>query len=137
MSIVNDERTEVGAEAPEAISDAPSDATPEADVSDPRLRFFMDEEEILGLHHRLASRLFRLVRKRSGKIVPFERRKITDAIFKAAQEVGGRDRETAERLTDEVLLYLYSEKGDNLPQVEEIQDAIEKVLIERGHSKTA
>jgi len=137
MSIVNDERTEVGAEAPEAISDAPSDATPEADVSDPRLRFFMDEEEILGLHHRLASRLFRLVRKRSGKIVPFERRKITDAIFKAAQEVGGRDRETAERLTDEVLLYLYSEKGDNLPQVEEIQDAIEKVLIERGHAKTA
>ena len=97
----------------------------------------MDEDELLGLHRRLASKLFRLVRKRSGKIVPFDRMKITTAIFKAAQEVGGRDRETAERLTDEVLLYPYSERGDNLPQVEEIQDAIEKILVERGHAKTA
>jgi anaerobic ribonucleoside-triphosphate reductase len=101
------------------------------------LRFFLDEQEVLGLHRRLASKLFRLVRKRSGKIVPFDRKKITTAIFKAAEEVGGRDREIAERLTDEVLLYLYSEKGHNLPQVEDIQDAIEKVLIERGHAKTA
>ncbi len=101
------------------------------------LRFFMDEEELLGLHRRLASKLFRLVRKRSGKIVPFDRKKITLAIFKAAEEVGGRDQEIAERLTDEVLLYLYSERGDNLPQVEEIQNAIEKVLIERGHARTA
>jgi ribonucleoside-triphosphate reductase len=102
-----------------------------------RLKLYMDEDEILGLHRRLASKLFKLVRKRSGKIVPFDRKKITTAIFKAAQEVGGKDRETAERLTDEVLLYLYSERSDNLPQVEEIQDAIEKVLIERGHAKTA
>jgi anaerobic ribonucleoside-triphosphate reductase len=101
------------------------------------LRFFLDEQEVLGLHRRLASKLFRLVRKRSGKIVPFDRKKITTAIFKAAEEVGGRDREIAERLTDEVLLYLASEKDHNLPQVEDIQDAIEKVLIERGHAKTA
>jgi anaerobic ribonucleoside-triphosphate reductase len=101
------------------------------------LRFFMDEDKLLGLHRRLASKLFRLVRKRSGKIVPFDRKKITKAIFKAAEEVGGKDLEVAERLTDEVLLFLYSEKGDNLPQVEEIQDAIEKVLVERGHAKTA
>ena len=102
-----------------------------------RLKLYMDEDEILGLHRRLASKLFRLVRKRSGKIVQFDRKKITTAIFKAAEEVGGKDREIAERLTDEVLLYLYSEKGDNLPEVEEIQDAIEKVLVERGHARTA
>jgi ribonucleoside-triphosphate reductase len=101
------------------------------------LQLFMDEDDLLGLHRRLANKLFRLVRKRSGKIVPFDRKKITTAIFKAAEEVGGRDKEIAERLTDEVVLYLYSEQGDNLPQVEEIQDAIEKVLIERGHAKTA
>ncbi|MCK4409693.1 MAG: hypothetical protein KAW67_06380, partial [Candidatus Eisenbacteria sp.] len=76
----------------------------------------MDEDEILGLHRRLASKLFRLVRKRSGKIVQFDRKKITTAIFKAAEEVGGKDREIAERLTDEVLLYLYSEREDNLPE---------------------
>jgi len=102
-----------------------------------RLKLFMDEDELLGLHRRLASKLFRLVRKRSGKIVQFDRKKITTAIFKAAEEVGGKDRETAERLTDEVLLYLYSEQGDNLPEVEEIQDAIEKILVERGHARTA
>ncbi len=113
-----------------AVDDkAPSDAG--------RLKFYMDEDEILGLHRRLASKLFRLVRKRSGKIVPFDRKKITTAIFKAAREVGGRDQEIAERLTDEVLLYMYSETGAKLPQVEEIQDSIEKILVERGHARTA
>lgn len=141
MPSVNEEKPVVDESAVETAIDldANVDADPTLEAEPPagRLRFLMDEDEVLGLHHRLASRLFRLVRKRSGKIVPFERTKITKAIFKAAQEVGGRDLETAERLTDEVLLYLYSEKGDNLPQVEEIQDAIEKVLIERGHAKTA
>jgi anaerobic ribonucleoside-triphosphate reductase len=129
-----------------AVEDAPSVSLDESigdrsalgeDGRPKRLKLFMDEDELLGLHRRLASKLFRLVRKRSGKIVPFDRMKITNAIFKAAQEVGGRDRETAERLTDEVLLYLYSEREDNLPQVEEIQDAIEKILVERGHARTA
>jgi len=142
-------------EVPSAIDDVAIDeaaieaetvetkATGDTEVTEPqgetpeRLRFFLDEDEVLGLHRRLASKLFRLVRKRSGKVVRFERTKITEAIFRAAQEVGGRDRETAERLTDEVLLCLYSEKGDKLPQVEEIQDAIERVLIERGHARTA
>jgi len=107
------------------------------DDTSSRLSLFMDEDELLGLHHRLASKLFRLVRKRSGKIVPFDRKKITNAIFRAAEEVGGRDLEVAERLTDEVVLYLYSEKDSKLPQVEDIQDAIEKILVERGHAKTA
>lgn len=120
----------------DAVTDVRA-TTLEEEVPESRLQFHFDEEEVLGLHRRLASKLFRLVRKRSGKIVPFDRKKITRAIFKAAQEVGGRDLELAERLTDEVLLCLYSENGHNLPQVEEIQDAIEKVLIERGHAKTA
>lgn len=141
MPTVNDEKPVVEEAATETASDldANDGEEPAIDGEPPagRLRFMMDDEEVLGLHRRLASRLFRLVRKRSGTIVPFERQKITSAIFKAAQEVGGRDLEAAERLTDEVLLYLYSEKGDNLPQVEEIQDAIEKVLIERGHARTA
>jgi anaerobic ribonucleoside-triphosphate reductase len=146
MSSVIDERATIDETAVEAETSAAPDSesgevTESASAQDEApgraLRFFIDEEEVLGLHRRLASKLFRLVRKRSGKIVPFDRKKITTAIFKAAQEVGGRDIEVAERLTDEVLLYLYSERSDNLPQVEEIQDAIEKVLIERGHARTA
>jgi len=131
-----DDRVIVATETEESVTDI-VETKSETPGSDGRLRLYMDDDELLGLHRRLASKLFRLVRKRSGQIVPFDRKKITTAIFKAAEEVGGRDLEVAERLTDEVLLFLYSEKGDKLPQVEEIQDAIEKVLIERGHARTA
>ncbi len=131
------EPVDVAAPADVSLDEVIMDDEPGTPDRSARLRLYMDEDELLGLHRRLASKLFRLVRKRSGKIVQFDRKKITTAIFKAAEEVGGKDREVAERLTDEVLLYLYSEKGDNLPEVEEIQDAIEKVLVERGHARTA
>ena len=100
-------------------------------------RFFFVGEKVRELHHTLASRMFHLIQKRNGNIVNFDRQKIAEAIFKAAQAVGGQNRELAEDLADEVILYLYSHKGDHLPHVEQIQDAVEKVLIERGHAKTA
>jgi anaerobic ribonucleoside-triphosphate reductase len=96
-----------------------------------------DEGDISELHHKLASRMFQLVRKRDGQIVKFDRDNITDAIFKAAQSVGGTQRDVAEQLADEVVLTLYANRGSTLPSVEEIQDTIERVLIERGHAKTA
>lgn len=80
---------------------------------------------------------FDLVQKRSGEIVNFDKHKISDAIFKAAQAVGGQDKTIADSLADQVVLYLSAEQGGKLPNVEEIQDAVEKVLIEKGHAKTA
>jgi len=77
------------------------------------------------------------VRKRDGRVVPFEKKKITDAIFKAAQAVGGKDRRTAERLADEVVKILDEKYAETTPGVEDIQDVVEKVLIEWGHAKTA
>ncbi|MEM3452510.1 MAG: ribonucleoside triphosphate reductase [Candidatus Hadarchaeum sp.] len=77
------------------------------------------------------------VRKRDGRIVPFDRQRITNAIFKAAQAVGGRDRKIAERLTDEVVAILEQRFAGKIPSVEDIQDVVEKVLIEHGHAKTA
>jgi anaerobic ribonucleoside-triphosphate reductase len=94
-------------------------------------------EEVFQLHRKLASQMFHLVRKRDGQIVRFDRSKIANAIFRAAQSVGGSQMETSESLADEVVLYLYASRGSKLPAVEEIQDAIEKVLIEKGHAKTA
>ncbi len=82
-------------------------------------------------------KVFQQVIKRDGTIVPFDKEKITRAIYQAARAVGGEDRETAEHLTDEVLLYLYTKKGAKIPEVEEIQDAVEKILIENGHARTA
>jgi anaerobic ribonucleoside-triphosphate reductase len=100
-------------------------------------QFVYGEAEVSTLHRKLATQLFHLVRKRDGQVLRFERDKIADAIFKAAESVGGQDRSIAERLTDEVILHLFATRGPDLPSVEEVQDAIEKVLIERGHARTA
>lgn len=78
------------------------------------------------------------IRKRDGRIVPFEQEKITNAIFKAAQAVGGTDRELAKKLSDQVVA-LINEKFNSktIPTVESVQDIVEKVLVENGHYKTA
>jgi uridine kinase len=76
--------------------------------------------------------------KRSGDIVDFTPERITNAIYRAAVSVGGRDRETAERLSKEVVRILeQTTPEDHIPTIEEIQDVVEKVLIENGHAKVA
>lgn len=79
----------------------------------------------------------KFVRKRDGRIVPFDKSKIADAIFKAAQSVGGHDRYLAEDLAEAVTLYLENYYNGDIPSVEEIQDIVERVLIKTGHAKTA
>ena len=79
------------------------------------------------------------IRKRDGRVVPFEKEKIVDAIYKAAQAVGGRDYATAVRLADKVIElagYYYLDDFD-IATVEEIQDLVEKVLVKNGHYRTA
>lgn len=79
------------------------------------------------------------VKKRDGSIVLFNKHKIADAIFKAAKSVGGRDREKAVLLS-EMVLHLLKTRGfseGNVPSVEDVQDAVEKTLIEGGHALTA
>ena len=83
------------------------------------------------------SNLFDRIRKRDGRITEFTKEKITGAIFKAARAVGGEDYETAEKLTEKVICYLMKNTKEEIPDVETIQDAVEKVLIENGHAKTA
>ncbi len=80
---------------------------------------------------------FKKARKRDGRIVDFNQEKITEAIWKAAQAVGGTDRETAEKLSDEVTKEIEKGYKNRIPSVEDIQDTIEKALIENGHVKTA
>ena len=76
--------------------------------------------------------------KRDGRIVPFNSEKITMAILSAAIAVGGRDRSIAQKVTDDVIARLESrENSQSYPTVEEVQDLVEKCLIERGHAKTA
>ncbi|HEY8390317.1 MAG TPA: ribonucleoside triphosphate reductase [Clostridia bacterium] len=75
--------------------------------------------------------------KRDSTVQPFDIQKITNAIYKAAVAVGGDDRELAEKLSLEVVKNLEKKFGDRIPHVEDVQDMVEKVLIENGHAKTA
>jgi uridine kinase len=76
--------------------------------------------------------------KRSGAVVPFTPERITNAIYRAAVEVGGRDRELASALSKQVIEILEQNPDpDYMPFIEEIQDVVEKVLIENGHAKVA
>lgn len=77
------------------------------------------------------------MRKRDGRIVDFDQEKITQAIWKAARSIGGRNKELARRLSDKVVDVLEEKYGGEIPSVEDIQDVVEKVLIEEGHVKTA
>jgi ribonucleoside-diphosphate reductase alpha chain len=78
------------------------------------------------------------IRKRDGRIVEFQQGKITEAIYKAAEAVGGKDRKLAKELSNKVAEIIESkfDKG-NIPTVEQVQDIVEKVLIDSGHAKTA
>ncbi len=75
--------------------------------------------------------------KRDGRRAPFQIEKITDAIYAAAQASGGRDREMAQNLAQQVVVLLDNENMITLPTVEQIQDAVEKVLGKNGHARTA
>ena len=75
--------------------------------------------------------------KRDGRKAPFEIEKIANAIFGAAQASGGQDYEMARSLAEQVEKVLEASAGDQIPTVEQIQDTVEKVLIESGHARTA
>ena len=77
------------------------------------------------------------IRKRNGSFEPFKKEKITWAIFKAATAVGGNDYSRAEALADQVMDILTLRHPDGVAEVEQIQDTVEKVLIENGHARTA
>ena len=77
------------------------------------------------------------IMKRDGRKVPFNIEKIANAIYRAAQSCGGSDFNAAMEVAAEVCK-LYEERNPGkVPTVEEIQDLVEKALIEKGHAMTA
>ncbi len=78
------------------------------------------------------------IKKRDGRTVAFNKDKIAEAIWRAAKEVGGEDRQLAEDVSSKVLTYLTRNfSPGRVPTVEDVQDAVEKILIEEGYAKTA
>lgn len=80
------------------------------------------------------------VRKRDGRKVRFNKEKIKNAVLKAARAVELKDDLIVEDVTREVVSYLhifFGKKDNDIPDVEQIQDLVEKVLIEKGYAEVA
>ena len=79
------------------------------------------------------------IRKRDGRTMPFDREKIENAIFRAFQASGSaKGHETAEALTERVIQELENNESiSGTPTVEQVQDTVERVLIEKGFVRSA
>jgi len=78
------------------------------------------------------------IKKRDGRIVSFDSNKIAEAIWKAAEAVGVSNRSLTENLSEQVIKKLETQlKSDEIPHVEQVQDLVEKILIENGQASMA
>lgn len=80
---------------------------------------------------------FSTIKKRNGIKVPFHSGKITHAIHQAGKATGEFGRKEARRLTIRVLSLAQTLIEHEVPEVEEIQDLVEEVLLASSHKKTA
>ena len=79
------------------------------------------------------------IKKRDGRTVAFDASKIEAAIMKAFEASGSaKGQETAEQLTQRVIEELENNESiGSVPTVEEVQDTVERVLIEKGFVRSA
>ncbi len=75
--------------------------------------------------------------KRDGREMPFDINKIAAAIYKAAQATGGKDYTIAKALAGQVAAYIDETLQLANPTVEQVQDTVEKILIENGYARTS
>ena len=76
------------------------------------------------------------IKKRDGRLVPYDEAKIASAIdraFVAAESGKGADE--AERLAKIVTREMNAKESNETPSVEDIQDQVEQVLIAEGYAK--
>lgn len=82
------------------------------------------------------------IKKRDGREINFVPEKITRAIYLAADRAAKEEGKEAsyimaENITDKVVGYLNKCYENEMPTVEDVQDAVIKTLIETGHAKTS
>jgi len=81
--------------------------------------------------------VFEEIEKRDGRIVEFDSSKITAAIAKAGNATGEFGEREAKKLTLRVLTLAHDLRLGAIPKVEEIQDIVERVLLDSPFYKTA
>jgi ribonucleoside-triphosphate reductase (formate) len=81
--------------------------------------------------------MFEQIKKRDGRVVPFDSSKITSAIASAGRATGEFGDREAKKLTLRVLTLAHEIRLASVPDVEEIQDIVERVLLDSPYYKTA
>jgi len=81
--------------------------------------------------------MFEKIRKRDSRVVPFDASKITAAIAKAGEATGEYEEREAKKLTLRVLTLAHELCAEDIPEVEEIQDIVERVLLDSPFYKSA
>jgi len=81
--------------------------------------------------------MFETIKKRDGRVVPFNSVQITAAIAKAGKATGEFGEKEAKKMTLRALTLAHEMRLDPLPEVEEIQDIVERVLLDSPFYKTA
>lgn len=81
--------------------------------------------------------MFQEIKKRDERIVQFNSPKITKAIAKAGKATGEFGEREAKKMTLRVLTLAHEMYIGNIPEVEEIQDIVERVLLDSPFHKTA
>jgi len=79
--------------------------------------------------------MIKTIRKRDGQLAEFDKKKINEAIFAAMQAAGEKNKTIPEKVTDQIIIKLEKRFIDKIPQVEEVQDVVEEVLIREGMVK--
>lgn len=78
------------------------------------------------------------IKKRNGDIVDFDQEKITSAVFKAITATHQGNGNKTKRISDKIVKILNRRfKKEEIPQVEQIQDIVEEVLILEGEVEAA
>ncbi|HWR68730.1 MAG TPA: anaerobic ribonucleoside-triphosphate reductase, partial [Desulfomonilia bacterium] len=80
--------------------------------------------------------MFTTIRKRDGRVVPFDASKITAAIAKAGRATEEFDDAMAHKLMVKVLS-ISQQTVEDIPSVETVQDIVEEVLLQSMYRKTA
>src|SRR3989344_6907484 len=81
--------------------------------------------------------MIKQIKKRDGRVVAFEPEKIVRVILLAGKATGEFGKKEAKRLAGIVVAILEKGNGKHIPNVEQVQDIVEQVLMAAGHYGTA
>ena len=81
--------------------------------------------------------MFKSIKKRNGRIDTFDSPKITAAIAKAGKATMEFGEKEAKKMTLRVLTLAHEMNLPDTPEVEEVQDIVERVLLDSPYYKTA